>query len=198
MRSSSLGAALAGAAAVAGTAFLGSRGRVHIDLGWGRSIHPLGPQTVRIDAPREMVFESISGPYLGRMPSALKDKLTILDHSGDLVVAAHRTGLPIMDAVTVESVTFTAPSRVEFRLLRGPVPHVKEEFVLEETGGQTVLTYRGELGADLWWIGRIWGGRIVRPVWESTVAASLVQIKKTSETRAAAHDRRSGPEERQS
>jgi uncharacterized protein YndB with AHSA1/START domain len=35
-------------------------GRLHLDLGWGRSIHPLGPITVAIDAPRELVFEAHS------------------------------------------------------------------------------------------------------------------------------------------
>jgi len=32
----------------------------------------------------------------------------------------------------VETVRFTRPGRVDFRLVRGPVPHVVEAFVLTE------------------------------------------------------------------
>lgn len=125
----------------------------------------------------------------------MKKKLIVLERGENLVVAEHRTALPLMDAVTVESVSFDQPSRVGFRLLRGPVPYVVEEFVLEESEGRTVLTYRGTLGADLWLAGRIWGGRIVKPVWERTVRSSLEQIKTTSEQRASAQARRGRTED---
>jgi hypothetical protein len=188
----------AGALATAATGlagmFLISRGRIHLDLGWGRSVHPLGPITVRINAPRELVFEQISGPYLGQTPANLRSKLKVLEKGSDLVVAEHRTKLPLMDAITVEAVRFDPPGRISFRLLQGPVPHVSEEFLLEEIGSETALSYRGELGADLWLLGRIYGGSIVRPVWERTVATSMEEIKKGAEQRAAAHRRRSSGE----
>jgi hypothetical protein len=107
-----------------------------------------------------------------------------------MAVATHRTKLPWMDAVTVEVVRFEPPARVTFRLLRGPVPHVLEEFALDQQESATLLGYRGELGADLWLLGRIYGGKVVRPVWERTVAASLDQIKQGAEQRAAARRRR--------
>jgi hypothetical protein len=53
----------------AGTFLLLAMGRVHIDLGWGRSFHELGPIEIRIAAPRDMVFEMISAPYLGGTPA---------------------------------------------------------------------------------------------------------------------------------
>lgn len=172
--------------------FLMSRGRIHLDLGWGRSLHPLGPVTVQINAPRDLVFEQISAPYLGRTPAALRGKLKVLEAGSNLVVAEHRTRLPLMDAVTVESVQFDPPGRIGFRLLRGPVPHVSEEFLLEETGSGTALIYRGELGADLWILGRLYGGSIVRPAWEGAVVSSMEEIKKGAEKRAAARRRRAG------
>ncbi len=194
MRSLGIGSAGILRSAATGLAgmFLISRGRIHLDLGWGRSLHPLGPFAVQINAPRDLVFEQISSPYLGRMPAALRSKLKVLEKGSNLVVAEHRTKLPLMDAVTVEAVQFHPPGRISFRLLRGPVPHVSEEFLLEETGSGTALSYRGELGADLWVLGRLYGGSIVCPSWESAVAHSMEEIKKGAERRAAARWRRSG------
>jgi hypothetical protein len=150
----------------------------------------LGPTSVLIDAPREVVFDQIAAPYLGRTPASLRAKLRVLEQGKDMAVAEHRTKLPWMDAVTVEAVRFDRPGRVSFRLLRGPVPHVFEEFILEEHEAGTLLHYRGELGADLWLLGRLYGGKVVRPVWERTVAASLGEIKTGAEQRAVAHRRR--------
>ena len=179
------GGAAVGAAGLLGAAFLLSRGRLHLDVGWGRSLHSLGPIVLSIDAPRELVFEHLAAPYLGRIPSALRRKLTIVEREGNLVVAEHRTPLPLMDAVTVEAVRFEPPARVAFRLLRGPVPHVTEEFLLEEAGAGTRFTYRGELGADLWLLGRWYGGRIVRPAWEGVVRQTLDETKAAVEEHAA-------------
>ena len=54
------------------------------------------------------------------------------------MLALHRTpvggGLP---AVTVETVTFTAPEGIAFRVVRGPVPHVTETYELTETATGT-------------------------------------------------------------
>lgn len=162
-----------------------------MDLGWGRSYHPLGPWSLHIDAPREVVFEVISSAYLGRMPAAKRDEIQVLERSGELVVALHRTKLPILDAVTVETVRFEPPSRVVFKLLRGPVPSVQEEFLLEDEGDGTRFTYRGELGADLWALGRVYGGRVVAPAWDRVVRASVEDIKRGAEERTKAHRRRS-------
>ena len=42
------------------------RGSLAPDLGIGRRSRQLGPLTLRIAAPREVVFDVVSGPYLGR------------------------------------------------------------------------------------------------------------------------------------
>ena len=180
----------AGLLGTAGAAFLLSRGRLHLDVGWGRSVHPLGPIVLSIDAPRELVFEHLAAPYLGRIPSGLRRKLAIVEREGNLVVAEHRTPLPLMDAITVEAVRFEPPARVSFRLLRGPVPQVTEEFLLEEAGAGTRFTYRGELGADLWLLGRWYGGRVVRPAWEAVVRRTLDETKAAVEEHAARRRRR--------
>jgi hypothetical protein len=68
-----------------------ARGILTLGTGWARSTHPLGPITVLIDAPREVVFEQISGVYLGRTPAELRGKLEVLERGTDMVLAAHRT-----------------------------------------------------------------------------------------------------------
>jgi len=183
-------AKLVGVAAVGGGAAAGYLGLVTgalpLDVGVGRRTHPLGPQTVGIQAPRQVVFDVIAQPYLGRTPRAMREKLNVLERGSDMVLAAHST--PVaggrLTAVTVETVRFTRPSRVDFRLVRGPVPHVMESFVLSEQEPGTRLTYEGQMGTDLWRMGAWWGGAVAAR-WEATVAASLATIKTEAERRAA-------------
>ena len=153
-----------GFAGLAGVAGLGLglwalvvRGSLAVDLGVGRRNRPLGPIVVAIAAPRETVFDVVSAPYLGRTPRALEAKLEVLERGQDLVLAAHHTQTYGLTATTVETVRFERPERVHFRLVRGPVPHVVEQFVLHETEAGRELEYRGELGTDLWAAGRALG-----------------------------------------
>jgi hypothetical protein len=162
-------------------------GRMHLDLGLGRSFHPLGPLTVTIRAPRELVFEMIAAPYLGRVKVPGIEVLAGDEH---LVVARHHTRVHFYTAQTTEVVDFTPPTRVGFRHLSGPVPHALEEFVLEETDGVTELRYSGELGIDFYILGRIAGRHWVRPQWDRVVSAHLEDVKQRAEARAAVHRRR--------
>jgi hypothetical protein len=171
-------------------------GACPLDLGVGRRVRPLGPQLVDMAAPREVVFDVIAEPYLGRAPRALADKLRVLERGSDMVLAAHFTplgGRLGLVAQTVETVRFTRPERIDFRLVRGPVPHVVEAFVLtEQTGGAgTRLAYSGDIGADLWRLGE-WWSEVVGRRWEQTVASSLGAVKAEAERRAAASSRRPG------
>lgn len=183
-------AKLVGVAAVdagAAAGYLGLvTGALPLDVGVGRRTRTLGPQTVDIQAPREVVFDVIAQPYLGRATRAMREKVRVLERGSDMVLAAHFT--PVaggrLTAVTVETVRFTRPSRVDFRLVRGPVPYVLESFVLSEHETGTRLVYEGELGTDLWGVGQRWG-QLVAGRWEETVAASLASVKKEAERRSA-------------
>ena len=180
MRTRTLAGAAGGAALVW---VLAVRGSLALDLGIGRRFRPLGPLTVSIAAPREAVFDVVSGPYLRKTPRALRSKLEVLERGEDLVLAAHFTRTNGLTATTVESVRFEPPERVSFRLVRGPVPHVLETFELREADGGTELVYTGELGTDLWALGRLWGDAVAR-TWEATVAGSLAAIRVEAERRA--------------
>jgi uncharacterized protein YndB with AHSA1/START domain len=175
--------ALAGAAAAAGFELV-ARGTVTVDLGIGRSFRPLGPIERTIAAPPEVVFDVIAAPYLGRTPRALRAKLDVWERSAEMVLAAHFTHAGRRLTTTVETVRFERPHRIDFRLVRGPVPHVTETFLLDPVdGAQTRFVYSGELGADLWAAGRWWGDRVGR-AWEAAVRRSLDGIAAEAERRA--------------
>jgi hypothetical protein len=180
-----------GAAAAGALGYLGLlTGRLHLDLGIGRRLRPLGPQTVDIAAPRQVVFDVIAQPYLGRATRAQQEKIRVLERGDNLVLAAHHT--PIrgrLVAQTVETVRFARPDHIDFRLVRGPVPHVQERFALTDHDGGTRLEYTGEMGADGWDLGTRWA-RMVAGRWETTVAASLASVKAVAERQH--HVRRRG------
>ena len=167
-------------------------GALTLDTGIGRRTAALGPLTVEIDAPRDLVFDVIAAPYLGNAGAA-GEHIDVLERGTDLVVAAHRTPTGRRVAVTVEAVSFDRPTRVGFRLLRGPVPHVVETFHLDALDDdRTRLRYDGELGTDFWQLGAAWG-QLVSRVWVRTVQSSLDDVREGAERRAAAHRRRVSP-----
>lgn len=156
-------------------------GSLVLDLGWGRRLRPLGPLHVDIAAPPATVYALLVQPYLGRTTRALADKVQVIERGSDMVLAAHRT--PIsgrLTAVTVESVKFTAGERIDFRLLRGPVPHVVEKFALTPAAAGCRLDYDGQLGTDFAAIGAWWGAIVARR-WQATVNASMHAVKTEAE-----------------
>lgn len=176
-------AATAAVATVGGYAGLVS-GALPVDLGVGRRLRPLGPQTLDIAAPRDVVFDVIAQPYLGRTTRTMREKVRVLERGSDMVLAAHVTPTGgRWKAVTVETVRFSRPERVGFRLVRGPVPYVVETFALTELPTGTRLLYEGELGTDLWRAGAWWGEKVATR-WEAAVAGSLAVVKEEAERRA--------------
>lgn len=165
-------------------------GALTIDVGVGRRTRGLGPVTWRIAADRETVFDVIAGPYLGPTPRALRDKLQVWERGEEMVLAAHFTEVKCGVTTTVETVRFTRPERIDFRVVRGPVPHLVEAFVLEATDGGTRLTWEGELGTDLGALGAWWGDRVAT-AWERAVRASLGLVVAEAERRAEVQEPRS-------
>jgi Polyketide cyclase / dehydrase and lipid transport len=174
---------VAAAIAIAG-GYLGLiSGALPVDLGLGRRTRPLGPIGIDIRAPADVVFDVLSEPYLGRQTRAVAEKIQILERGTDMVLAAHRT--PIrgrLVATTVETVRFTRPERIDFRLTRGPVPHVVERFLLTANRNGTRLDYSGELGTDLWAAGARWGDAVAA-TWQRTVETTFAAVKAEAERR---------------
>ncbi len=180
-------AAAATGAAVGLGYYLVVTGKLTLDTGWGRRVRPLGPFGVDIAAAAETVFDVIAAPYLGRTPRAMSGKLAVLERGADMVLAEHYT--PVhggrLTAATLETVSFDRPRRVSFRLVRGPVPEITEEFTLTEGDGKTRLDYSGELGTDFGAAGRLWADRVAA-AWESAVRSSFKSILAEAERRAGA------------
>ena len=167
-------------------------GALSLDTGIGRRVRPLGPLSIDIGAPREVVFDVIAAPYVRNAGREAGDHIEVLERGSDMVVAAHFT--PVaggMVATTVEAVGFHRPDEFTFRLLRGPVPHVHERFVLEDRGGTTTLRYDGELGTDFGPVGEQWGNLVARS-WVRAVEQSFADVRDRSERLAVAHRRRGG------
>jgi hypothetical protein len=160
-------------------------GALTLDLGRGRRLRPLGPLVQTIRAPQEIVFDVIAGPYLARTPRALADKLQVWERGSDMVLAAHYTDVKCGTTTTLETVRFERPNRIDFRLVRGPVPHLAESFQLNATESATELRWQGELGTDLWVLGHWWGARVAG-AWTRAVEMSLGEISAEAERRARA------------
>jgi len=117
----------------------------------------------------------------------MQDKLEVLERGSDMVLAAHFTNVGRLTATTVETVRFERPTRISFRVLRGPVPHIIETYQLREAPEGAHFTYSGELGTDLWQLGQGWGNQVAH-TWERTVAQSLTAIRAEAERRVAPRD----------
>jgi hypothetical protein len=181
-------AAAALAVAARGGYRLFARGELTLDLGVGRRVQPLGPLVHEIGAPPEVVFDVIAAPYLGRTPRTMTDKLEVWERGSDMVLAAHFTEVKCGVTTTVETVRFERPHRIDFRVVRGPVPHLSEAFLIEPSAQGTTFTWQGELGTDGWALGAWWGGRAAR-AWSRAVQTSLHEIRTEAERREHARRR---------
>jgi hypothetical protein len=158
-------------------------GALTLDLDLGRRTQPLGPLVRTIAAPPEVVFDVIAAPYLDRTPRALADKLQVWERGADMVLAAHFTQVKCGTTTTLETVRFERPGRIDFRLVRGPVPHLVESFILEASDRGTEFRWQGEIGTDGWQLGERWG-RIVARAWRRAVEASLREVAAEAERRS--------------
>jgi Polyketide cyclase / dehydrase and lipid transport len=158
-------------------------GAVTVDSGVGRRVRGLGPVTWEVAADRETVFEVIASPYLGKTPRSMRNHLDVWERGSDMVLAAHYTKVKCGVTTTVETVHFERPNRINFRLVRGPVPHVRESFVLEAAGKGSTLTWSGELGTDYGVLGALWGDVVARS-WDKAVRSSMTAVISESERRA--------------
>jgi hypothetical protein len=183
-----LGAALVGGAGA--LVALMARGRLTLDTGWGRTITPLRSRTVHFAAPRELVFDYLAAPYLGRTPKSAQEHPRVWERSENLAIASHFSRLAGYTAETVEAVHFERPTRITFRHLRGPVPHAVESFELSDDNDETVLEYRGEVGLDFWFAGKFAARWWVVPTWDGVVRASLDSAQEGVAALAAARARR--------
>lgn len=118
-------------------------------------------------------------PYL--QPPGTPGGVRLLTGGTDWVLAAHRIPLPDgRVAHTLDTAQLTRPERIDFRLVRGPVPYATETYQLTDREGGTHVAFKGELGTDLWALGQFWG-ELVAKHWEAVVAGFLEDVKAEAE-----------------
>jgi hypothetical protein len=114
----------------------------------------------------------------------MSGKLQVLQRGTDMVLAEHYTSVHHgrLTAATLETVTFDRPHKIGFRLVRGPVPCITEDFTLADDNGTTRLEYSGELGTDFGLAGQRWANRVAA-AWEAAVRSSFRSIRTEAERR---------------
>ena len=147
----------------------------------------LRPQSVEIDAPRELVFQLLTAFRRGRVAGDSSESTRLVSEAGDTKVVEFRTKAGPFTYTTVEEVTLFEPGRIAFRHVEGPLDFCEEEFTLEETpDGETLLTHSGSF---IWsrfpFFG--WFGGIIytRPAYHRVIRRHFATVKLASEARAA-------------
>ena len=147
----------------------------------------LRPHTVRINAPRELVFQMMSHFGRGRLPGDSNESSKVLERDGNRLIVEFRTKALFATYTTVEEVNLHPPERITFEHLSGPLYYAWEEFAFEPDGDAAMtLTHTGEF---VWsrfpFFGWLGGIIYTRPVFERTLVKHMAQVKQAAEARAA-------------
>ncbi len=86
---------------------------------------------------------------------------------------------------TVECVALREPELIEFEGVKGPLPLLKDRFVLEERGACTRFRYESTFGVRGWIPGWIVGMLYVRPMMKRFMRQHVEELKETIEARAS-------------
>ncbi len=143
--------------------------------------------TVRIQAPRELVFQMMSHFGRGRLPGDNSESSKVLERNGNHLVVEFQTKALFTTYITVEEVRLYPSECITFEHLSGPLQYAREEFRFDDVDGrETDLIHSGEF---IWsrfpFFG--WFGGIIytRPVFERTLVKHMAQMKQAAGARAA-------------
>ncbi len=148
---------------------------------------PLKPQSVEIDAPRELVFQMLSSFRRGRIAGDNSESTRLISEDGNVKTVEFVTRAGPFSYRTLEEVTLHRPESIEFKHLEGPLDFSEEEFTLDETSdGGTLLTHSGSF---IWkrfpFFGWFGGVIYTRPMYHSVIRNHFVTVKEAAEARAA-------------
>jgi hypothetical protein len=170
-----------GAVLVSGIA----RGRITMELGWGRSRVSLRDRRVEIAAPPVLVLELLRQAAMGEVPGISKRERTeVIEADGDLIVNESLNDSRFGMVRAREAVRFHPDGRVTYRHLAGPLPGTEEAFEVSPADGGSVLTYRGSIPVDFWALGRLVARLLILPEYERLLDEHLAALTKTAEARA--------------
>ena len=143
---------------------------------------------VHVDADRRLAFQVITA--FGASSQGDGPSSRVLSQEEDRVlVEFHVPGTGLFGQRkmyrTVEWVTPHEPERVEFDTVEGPLPMMRDRFILEEEGVCTHLRYESEFGVRGWAAGWLLGMLYVRPKLKRLMLDHLHEMKQTIEERAS-------------
>ncbi len=147
----------------------------------------LSPQSVEIDAPRELVFQMLTAFRRGRIAGDNAESSRLISEDGDTKIVEFTTKAGLFTYKTVEKVTLYEPERIAFVHLEGPLDFSEEEFALEETReGGAILTHSGRfVWKEFPFFGWFGGVIYTRPMYHRVIRKHLAIVKEASEARAA-------------
>lgn len=172
--------------AVAAVLIVGiARGRITMELGWGRNRMGLRDRRVEIAAPPELVLDLLREAAGGEVPGISKREGTdVIEADGGLIVNESLNDSRFGLVRAREAVRFHPDGRVTYRHLSGPLPGTEEEFGVHADDAGTRLTYRGSIPVDFWALGRLVARLLILPEYERLLDRHLEALSKTAELRA--------------
>lgn len=162
-----------------------ARGRITMELGWGRSWMSLRERQVPIAAPPEVLIHLLRQAARGEVPGISKrDRTAVLEESGDLVVNESLNDSRFGLVRAREAVRFHPDGRVTYRHLAGPLPGTEETFKVRASNGGAELLYRGRIPVDFWALGRLVARSLILPEYERLLDVHIAALRKTCDARA--------------
>ena len=142
---------------------------------------------IHLEADRRLAFQVLTAWGALRPDGTPTSK--VLERSGDRLLCEFYTPVRILWRLrwlqrTVEWVTATEPSRIEFEGVKAPVPVLLCAFSLDEWGGGCLFKYDATIALHSSFLGWIFGILFVRPMFKRMMSDHLNEMKATIEARA--------------
>jgi hypothetical protein len=145
----------------------------------------IGNVQVTISAPRELVFE-MAAAVGGTLPDGPPHHSELISRDGDLLIVRYSAPPPFRFFGFLEEVRLTPSSRIDYRVLEGPLDRVEEWLDFEQLAGHpTVVTYGGFVEQRTRLIGPLAARLIAVPAYRAFMKRSLAALKVAAEQRAA-------------
>lgn len=146
----------------------------------------LNSHAIRIKAPRELVYQTMSHFGRGRIKGDNNESVRVICRTDDTIIAEFRSKAWLKTYTTIEEVGLEPPERITFKHLSGPLDYAWEEFVFTDVDGETELVHNGEfIWKNIPLVGWLGGVIYTRRAFESVVAEHMEQLKIATEARAA-------------
>ncbi|MGI8659124.1 MAG: SRPBCC family protein [Candidatus Limnocylindria bacterium] len=141
---------------------------------------PIPPVRAHIAAPRELVFE-MAAAVGGSLPDGPPHASELVSRNGDVLIVRFSAPAPFRFFGFVEEVTLSPPTRIDYRVLKGPLDHVEESLEFHEDAGMTTVIYGGVVGHRIPLVARF----VAVPAYRWYMTRTLAALKKAAERRAS-------------